>query len=117
MNHFRRNKYGARKSHCSIGHEHDSAREAKRCNELRVLERAGEIVNFSHQHQFWFVIDGEQLKHKNGRRAGFKVDFFYTEANTLKDIAEDSKGYTVRDYPLRSALFRALFPEIELREV
>jgi hypothetical protein len=110
-------KYGARKTPCNQGHTHDSKREAKRCDELHLLQRAGEIFNLRTQHQFYFVISGEPVKHPNGRRAGFKVDFFYTVTNTLADIAEDSKGFTVRDYPLRAAIFRALFPQIELREV
>lgn len=110
-------KYGAKKQACANGHIHDSKREAKRCDELHLLQRADVITNLSIQHQFWFVIDGKQLKHKRGRRAGFKADFFYTEVPSLKDVAEDSKGFTVRDYPLRATLFRALFPMIELREV
>lgn len=110
-------KYGAIKADCAHGHRHDSKREAKRCNDLHILERANKIMGLRVQHQFWFVIDGQQLKHKNGRRVGFKADFFYAELPFLNDVAEDSKGFTVRDYPLRSALFRALFPMIELREV
>lgn len=110
-------KYGAKKTDCANGHTHDSGREAKRCNELHLLQRGNQICNLRTQHQFWFVINGQQLKHSKGRRAGFKADFFYTEVPSLKDVAEDSKGFTVRDYPLRAALFRALFPMIELREV
>lgn len=111
------NKYRAKKSECAHGHTHDSGREAKRCNDLHILQRAGHIFNLQQQHQFWFVIDGKQMKHPNGRRVGFKADFFYTEVKNLKDVAEDAKGFTVRDYPLRAALFRALFPMVELREV
>lgn len=114
---MRRNKYGAKKAPCAQGHVHDSKREAKRCDELHILQSAGKIAMLRTQHQFWFVIDGKPLKHKNGRRAGFKVDFFYCELPSLNDVAEDAKGFTVRDYPLRSALFRALNPMIELREV
>jgi hypothetical protein len=110
-------KYGAKKTDCANGHTHDSKREAIRCDQLHLLQRGQAITNLRVQHQFWFVIDGKQLKHSKGRRAGFKADFFYTEVPSLKDVAEDSKGYTVRDYPLRAALFRALFPMIELREV
>lgn len=111
------NKYGAKKTPCQHGHTHDSGREAKRCNELHLLQRAGQIGGLQVQHQFWFIIDGAPLKHSNGRRAGFKVDFFYYELPDLNDIAEDAKGVTVRDYPLRAALFKMLFPDIELREV
>lgn len=113
----RPNKYNAEKAACTQGHVHASKREQRRCNELHLLQRAGAISALQVQHQFWFVIDGKPLKHSNGRRAGFKVDFAYIELPELKDVAEDSKGFTVRDYPLRAALFRALFPDIELREV
>lgn len=112
-----RNKYGARKTPCHYGHTHDSAREAKRCDELHMLQKAGKIAALQVQHQLYFFVDGKQLKLKNGRRAGMKVDFMYCEFPDFKDVAEDSKGYTVRDYPLRSALFRHCFPDIELREV
>lgn len=117
MNRFTRNKYGASKSHCSIGHEHDSKREAKRCNDLRVMERGGLISGLEFQKQFYFEIDGKPLKHTNGRRAGMKVDFVYRETIGGKQVAEDAKGFVVRDYPLRAAVFRACFPDIELREV
>jgi hypothetical protein len=110
-------KYGAKKSECLHGHAHDSKREAKRCNELHLLARSGAIIDLENQKQLHFIVDGKQLKLGNGRRAGMKVDFYYTDAETLQDIAEDSKGYVVRDYPLRSALFRHCFPHIELREV
>lgn len=110
------NKYGAKKAHCSAGHEHDSGREAKRCNELRLLERAGEISHFQTQEQFWFEINGAQVKHDNGRRVGVKLDFLYRDT-TGNLIAEDSKGFVVRDWPPRKAIFKALFPHIELREV
>lgn len=116
MTQYRRNKYGASKAHCSLGHEHDSKREAKRCNELRILERAGEINNLRYQEQFYFEINGSPVKHDNGRRAGVKVDFFYYTASDTP-VAEDAKGFTVRDWPLRKAIFKALFPHIELREV
>lgn len=114
---IRRNKYGARKTPCQHGHMHDSMREAVRCNDLHLLQRAGKIAMLQVQHQLYFVVDGKPLKLKNGRRAGMKVDFMYCELPSLKDVAEDSKGYTVRDYPLRSALFRHCFPMLELREV
>jgi len=112
---FQRNKYGARKSHCSLGHEHDSKREALRCNELRVLERAGDITGLQYQPQFWFSINGTPLKHQNGRRVGYQADFSYIEKG--RSVVEDSKGFAARDWPLRKAIFRALFPDHELREV
>jgi hypothetical protein len=108
-------KYGARKTPCQHGHTHASGREAKRCNDLHLLERGGLISRLTQQPQFWFTIDGRQIKHDNGRRVGYQADFQYFEGG--KNVVEDSKGCTVRDWPLRKAVFRALFPHIELREV
>ena len=109
------NKYRAKRSYCLADHLHDSGREAKRCNELHLLQRAGKITDLAIQPHYAFEIDGKPLKGKNGHKLGFTADFEYREAD--RTIAEDSKGFVVRDYPLRSALFRALHPHIELREV
>lgn len=108
-------KYGAKKSHCSHGHTHDSKREAERCDYLHVRQTAGEISRLETQVQFRFAIDGRPVKLKNGHVAGVKVDFQYQEGN--RTIVEDSKGFVVRDWPLRRAIFCALHPDIELREV
>lgn len=113
----RPNKYGAKKADCQYGHRHDSIREAKRCNELHLLLRAGEIERLEFQPQYWFEINGRQIKHDNGRRVGFKPDFRYWDRHSGKQIVEDAKGFTTRDYPLRAAIFRALHPELVLREV
>lgn len=110
-----RNKYGAKKAVCSHGHVHDSQREQRRCDELHLLERAGAIAELRMQPHYPFKIAGTPLKGKNGHALGFTGDFEYREDGRL--ICEDSKGFVVRDYPLRSALFRALFPDVELREV
>ncbi len=110
-------KYGARKTTCRAGHAHASKRESTRCDELHLLLRAGDIENLVQQPQFYFKIGGEILKLDNGRRAGVKLDFAYTDRHSGALVCEDSKGYTVRDWPLRKALFKALFPDIVLREV
>jgi hypothetical protein len=107
-------KYRAVKAQCSAGHTHDSKREAIRCNELHVLQAAGEISNLTIHPQYWFVINGRQLKHPNGRRVGYKSDFEYVENGFT--VTEDVKGVIVRDWPLRRAVFIALFPDHQLRE-
>jgi hypothetical protein len=110
------NKFGAKRSHCSAGHEHASKREASRCNDLRILERAGEITHLEQQPAFWFVINGEQVKHGNGRRVGYTADFSYFERDAF--VVEDAKGaYRDDAWTLRKAIFKALFPSVELREV
>ena len=107
-------KYRAVKAQCNSGHTHDSKREAIRCNELHALESAGEISDLMIHPQYWFVINGRQLKHSNGRRVGYKSDFEYVENGML--VTEDVKGVVVRDWPLRRAVFKALYPHHDLRE-
>ena len=110
-------KYYAQPSLCAKGHKHASKREAKRCNELHLLLRAGEIESLEQQPQYWFVINGQTLKHPNGSRVGYQPDFRYIDRLSGATIVEDSKGVKVRDYPLRAAIFRALHPDLILREV
>jgi hypothetical protein len=107
------NKYNARPTHCQHGHTHASKREAKRCDELHLLQRAGEISDLEIEPVFRFVINGKQLKMGNGQAARYTPDFVYVENG--REICEDVKGVVVRDFPLRAALFRHLFPTIELR--
>jgi len=112
---FRRNKYGAKKTQCGHGHKHDSKREAICCNDLHLRLCAGEISDLEVQPQFWFVINSKPVKHRNGRRVGYQADFAFLEAG--RKIVVDAKGFAARDWPLRRAIFEALFPDLELREV
>jgi hypothetical protein len=107
-------KYRAVKSQCRAGHTHDSKREAIRCNELHDLQAAGTISDLIIHPQYWFVINGRQIKHGNGRRVGYRSDFEYVENGI--NVTEDVKGVVVRDWPLRRAIFIALFPDHQLRE-
>lgn len=109
------NKYYAKRTMCHAGHTHASRREAARCDELHLLQKAGEISDLEIEPQFWFVIDGRQVKHPNGRRVGFRPDFIYVENGQW--CAEDVKSpATITEAAvLRFALFRHLFPTYELR--
>lgn len=107
-------KYSAEKARCRYGHSHASRREAQRCVELHNLQASGFIEELELEPQFWFIIDGRQVKHPNGRRVGYKADFQYKEGGST--IVEETKGMEVRDWPLRRAIFKALFPDITLRE-
>lgn len=52
------NKYHSQKCRCLQGHLHDSKREASRCNELTILERAGEITDLR-QHVKYILIPAQ----------------------------------------------------------
>lgn len=115
------NKFGAKVCNCHAGHSHHSRAEARRCNELHLLQRGGVIRELTQQPQFWFCINGRQVKHENGRRLGYKADFRYLEqdgAGGWREVVEDVKGpYRDDAWTLRKAMFRALFPDVDLREV
>ena len=112
----RANKFSAKKAACHHGHGHASKAEARRCNELHLLERAGTIRDLQQQPQFFFVIAGVPVKHENGRSCGYRADFAYFEGD--RHVVEDVKGnYRDDAWTLRKTIFRALFPEIDLREV
>ena len=115
----RGNKYRATPTECLQGHKHASKREAKRCNDLHILQAVGQIAGLRVEPQFWFVIDGVQVKHPNGRRVGYKPDFAYFELPGFKDVVEDIKSDATMTEAavLRMTLFRALFPDVELRVV
>ena len=106
-------KYFAKKTVCQHGHKHDSKREAARCAELHLLQRSGAIRSLSVHPVYKFAINGAPIKMGNGQQAKYTADFSYIENE--KRVVEDIKGFIVRDFPLRAALFRTLFPEIELR--
>jgi len=112
-------KWKAKKAYCKEGHKHDSISEAKRCDELHLMLAAGEIDDLIVWPQFWFVIDGRQVKHDNGRRLGYLADFQYTEngREIVEDVKPTSKAADSRDWPIRKAVFKALFPTYELREI
>lgn len=106
-------KYFARKTTCQHGHAHASKREAARCAELHLLLRAGEIDALTVEPTYELHVDGTPIKMGNGHVARYRPDFTYLERG--KVVAEDVKGVIVRDFPLRAALFRHCYPEIELR--
>lgn len=111
----RANKYGAKKCECGVGHVHDSKAEARRCNELHLLQRAGKIAGLQQQPVFHFAVDGRPVMLDNGQQARLKADFAYVENG--RKVVEDRKGVIVRDFPLRWALARTMWPEIDWRVV
>lgn len=111
-------RHFARKTECVLGHKHASAREAARCVELHNRFRAGEIEALAFEPRYEFATERGPIKMGNGATMRFTPDFSYIENG--KVVVEDVKsktGFMERDVPLRIALFRHLFPSVELRVV
>lgn len=98
----RYSKYNARKVLVD-GHTFDSTKEAVRYQELKFLEKAGEIKELELQPKFVlqddFICGG-----KGYREICYIADFMYTDKDGQK-VVEDVKGYKTDVYALKKKLF------------
>ena len=94
-------KYGSRKTECRHGHLHDSQKEAIRCNELHLLEKAGEIKNLKQQPKFT-LLEPFEYQGKKIRGITYRADFSYLDRGEF--IVEDTKGYKTKEYQLKRKL-------------
>lgn len=92
-----------------------SKAEARRWGELKLLQRAGKLHGLNCQHSFDLTVAGKKI-------ARYVADFIYFEEpqfSTASDrkVAEDVKGIETPVFKLKAKLFRALYPDWELRVV
>lgn len=96
----------------------DSAKEARRYDELMLLLRAGEIRDLKLQQEYTLMeafttLDGNKVK-----AIRYRADFVYQEKT--KDgwqlIVEDVKGYKTREYEMKKKLMADRYG-ITIREV
>lgn len=102
-----RHKYGARPTVVD-GQRFDSAAEARRWSELRLLERAGTIRGLERQPEFVCAINGVRI-------CAYRADFRYFDGQ--KNIVEDVKGVRTPLYRLKKRLVEALHPGVTIVEV
>ena len=102
------NKYGAIPTHLD-GLAFDSKAEARRYQELKLMQAAGEIKHLECQPRYPLIV--------NGVRVGeYRGDFRYTETATGRIVTEDVKGVRTQVYALKKRLMLALYG-IEVVEV
>ncbi len=125
---FNKSKYGASKCQCSLGHTHDSKKEAKRCDELHLLLRLGEISELELQKEYLLIpalykeieleetfTKGEKKgKHKVKRvceekKVVYKADFVYIDKRLGKTVIEDCKGMRTTEYIIKRKLMKQLY--------
>lgn len=102
-------KFGAHKVALD-GITFDSAREARRYTELKLLERAGEISDLEMQKQYELV-----PRQGKERPVCYIADFVYVGRDG-KTVVEDTKGYRTREYIIKRKLMRWIHG-IEIVEV
>lgn len=116
--HRHNNKFGAIRTACLCGMTHPSKAQAKRCQELTILERAGEIADLRREVAYPLVAGGLPILlrsegYPNGRQAKMTWDFAYTDK--AGPVVDDTKGEPGRDFALRLAVFQACYPNIRTR--
>ena len=95
----KRSKYKAIKTEVD-GIVFDSKKEAKRYQELRLLERAGEISNLELQPKYVITINGQKV-------CTYVGDFRYF--TNSKRVVEDCKGFRTPVYRLKRKLLSIVY--------
>ncbi len=107
------------------GMEFDSRKEAKRYQELKLLEQCGEISDLRCQEKF-ILIPTQREPDIIGVRGGIKkgkviekecayiADFVYIQDG--KKVVEDTKGFRTKDYIIKRKLM-LYFYGITIREI
>jgi len=108
-----KHKYGAKpvkKGQRADGLKFDSQAEAKRYDELRLMERAGEIEpgSIRTQVRYALAVNGVHV-------TAYIADFVYRRAGGA-DVVEDVKGVRTEAYRLKRALMAAVHG-IEIQEI
>lgn len=109
MNYIRfrasRNKYGNSSCRCSQGHIHDSRFEARYCDQLAMLVKAGEIKSYRTQVRYPLKMNGVTI-------TSHIVDFEVVE-NSGKIHIEECKGVATREWRIKHKLFEQCYPDIK----
>lgn len=85
-----------------------SKAEGRRYLELKLLERAGEIRGLELQPKYVMLVAGKRI-------CSYSPDFRYVEKGAF--VCEDVKGRANDRFPIKAKLFRALYPDVELRVI
>lgn len=111
-----KNKYGAKKVVVD-GITFDSKKEARRYQELLLLQDSGAISHL--QRQVKYVLIPSQ-KDEQGkvieRECSYKADFVYFDIEANKTIVEDTKGFRTPEYKIKRKLMLYVH-NIRIKEV
>jgi len=98
------------------GIKFDSKAEAKRYNELKLMQDVGLIKDLKLQPQF-DLIPTFRKNGKTYRKTVYIADFSYFSVEDNKIIIEDVKGFKTDVYALKKKLFEYKYPQYEIKEI
>lgn len=97
----RKNKFNAI-ANVVNGERFDSMGEARRWQELKLLERAKLICNLERQKTFPLEVNGIHVSE-------YRADYVYFDVAANTHVTEDFKGVLTPEFKLKAKLFRALY--------
>ena len=86
----------------------DSAKEARRWNDLCLLQRGGEIRDLERQYPVELMGQGGPLKSRAGRKLKYVADFRYYDNRLKAWVIEDAKGVETDVFKLKWAICAAM---------
>jgi len=88
----------------------DSKKEASRYQELKILEKAGMIVDLELQPKY-LLQDKFKYRGKIQRAIHYIADFRYIDVKSSQLIVEDVKGFKTEIYKLKRKIFLKQYSE------
>ena len=82
---IRLSKFNSIPLRCLAGHMHQSQLEARRCNELGLMEKAGVIRDLEQQVRFRLDVNGQHI-------CDYICDWKYFDIERGCEVVEDAKG-------------------------
>lgn len=98
------------------GIKFDSILESRRYQELKLLEKTGEIKDLKLQPEYELIPSFKKNK-KTYRKTIYRADFSYFDNRLGKVIVEDTKGFKTDVYMLKKKLFEYIYKDLEIKEV
>jgi hypothetical protein len=97
-------RHGNKPLRCNFGPMHQSRIEARRCNELHILQAGGLIreLEAHPQHRYRLDVNGVHI-------CDYLVDFRYFEVDGDQEVLEDTKGFQTEVSKLKIRLVEALY--------
>lgn len=102
------NKYHSKKWYCIADHKHDSKKEAKACDTLRLLERTGKIKDLKQQPKFTLQEGFKRADGKKVRPITYRADFSFYDNDHDRFRVIDTKGYKTQVYRLKEKMFNKI---------
>lgn len=93
-----------------------SKKEAHRYQELKLLEKAGDISELSVQPNFELQSSFRDVKGNHHRAIHYLADFRYIDEHTKRITIEDVKGMKTEVYKIKKKLFLYKFPHLVFLE-